>query len=557
MLIKFNIDKYDIIPIIDINLFIKLCKKNKEFSYNRLDTIFNNYRITYYNNFIYNKPYDTKTLILTEILINKKKKSGGTYDSNEYYHFCMDNGNKDADVIKDYLNSDDKSIEIFDKYPKVKKIIDNSSKELKKIEVIIDSKVGYVSKSIYKYYDYNKDLVLAFEKNFIDNIENMNKYIHKQNIYLNSLSYDDKYVIFDYTNKISSSVYKKFKNNNKEWMEDIKNIGDAFLPQIYNVIGNDSNQKLPTIRNSNSKSLFDLDIKTWIKVLNTFTDDLDKIIRKSPKLEDDIYCYKGCANYDYNSGVYNDKDMFILKLFKFTIPIPSSFTLSYKVAKYYYDMKIGFPILLRTTIMKGCNALFISNIGDISEKYDFEIVIPSNSIIAKSDTSNWLYGINYNDNEDDNDNIGLCHTSKHKVSASDIIITSTEPKKEINTRLKLLLINKPISISKYNPDIIIFKKSNVELKYIKNIIKQLEYLGFMLIGNSDINYIFLKSHIFTITDVKIIEEKTAFLITLIYNNEEIKIGIFDKYDDIDIELDIIIENNIKFSNNKIESIIMY
>jgi hypothetical protein len=78
------------------------------------------------------------------------------------------------------------------------------------------------------------------------------------------------------------------------------------------------------------------------------------------------------------------------------------------------------------------------------------------------------------------------------------------------------------------------KKRNVDFKYINNTIKQLEYLGFMLIGNSDINYIFLKSHIFTITDVKIIE-KNRISNTLIYNNVlEIKIGIFDKYDDNDI-----------------------
>jgi hypothetical protein len=132
-----------------------------------------------------------------------------------------------------------------------------------------------------------------------------------------------------------------------------------------------------------------------------------------------------CINYDYNFPNYNENNH--LKLFKFTIPNPSSFTLSYKVAKYYYDLKLGFHLLLRTTIMKGCNALFISNIADISERYDYEIVIPSNSIVAKSGTSEWLYNINYNNNNNEND---LCHTQNNILGSSDIIITSTKPKKK-------------------------------------------------------------------------------------------------------------------------------
>lgn len=419
---KFDINKYDFIPIINIPDFLNLSKKNKYFSIKNLDKIFNNYRITYFNYNIYKYYYDTKTLILNDIIRNTRRKKGGFYQ----YHFCIDNNINSNKIINDYLNNEQYAIEIISKYPDVKDIIDKSSKKINKLEVVINSKVDFIDKSIYKFYDYNKDFVLAFEKNFIDNIENINKYIDKQNKYLQLLSYTNKYVVFDYTNKYSSSVYKKFKNNNKEWIEDIKNIGDAFLPQIYKIIGNDSNQKLPTIRNINSISLFDLDIKTWIKVLNTFTDDLDKIIRKSPKLEDDIYCYKGCSNYDYNLENYNEDNH--LKLFKFTISIPSSFTLSYKVAKYYYDLKLGFHLLLRTTIMKGCNALFISNIGDISERYDYEIVIPSNSIVAKSGTSEWLYNINYNNES------GLCHTQNNILGSSDIIITSTEPKKEMNTK---------------------------------------------------------------------------------------------------------------------------
>ena len=89
--------------------------------------------------------------------------------------------------------------------------------------------------------------------------------------------------------------------------------------------------------------------------------------------------------------------------FDILVDNPTSFTLSYKVAKYYYDLNLGFPMLYRVTIMKGCNALFISNNyndNDNNRRYDFEIIIPSYSIVSKSSvSSNDYLGINKNDKD--------------------------------------------------------------------------------------------------------------------------------------------------------------
>ncbi len=45
MINKFDINRYDFIPIINIKTFFDLSKKNKEFTIKRLDNIFNNYRL--------------------------------------------------------------------------------------------------------------------------------------------------------------------------------------------------------------------------------------------------------------------------------------------------------------------------------------------------------------------------------------------------------------------------------------------------------------------------------------------------------------------------------
>jgi hypothetical protein len=547
---KFDINKYDFIPIIDIKTFLNLSRKNKDFTIKRLDNIFNNYRITYYNYIAYEKYYDTKSLILDEIIIKSRKKGG---KSNK---FCNENTSYNTnsdDIIINYMKGDPEAIKIIDKYPEIKELIGENGKfkEKQSLEVVIDSKNGFVNKKIYEFCDYNKDKVLAFEKNFIDNIEVMNKYIEKQNKYISTLSIKERYTLYDYSNKISSSVYRKFRNNNKEWINDIKQIGDAFLPQIYKIIydndndnGNDNDkQKLPNNRNINSKSLFDFDIRTWIKVLNTFTDDLDKIIRESPKLDDDIYCYRGCSNYEYNAGVYSEKNSFKLALYKYYIPIATSFTLSYDIAKEYYNSKLGFPILYRVTIMKGCNALFISN-------NDFELIIPSYSIVAKTTSGGDSIGINYNNRDN---TYGICGYSKNVLTSLDIIITSTA-KFKLPLELKVITINKPQSITKLSPEIIVFNFKNwngtinIDDKkyktYLNNIMKQLEYLGYFLIEKTNNNFIFLKSHIFHIIDIKTIKEKSGQIITFIHNTKELKLGVFDDYvNDIGKKLlDIIIKN---------------
>jgi len=526
MINKFDINKYDFIPIINIKTFFDLSKKNKEFTIKRLDNIFNNYRITYSNNYLYRTYYNTKTLILDDI-IRKIRRKGGCNNFCDYNFTSNTN-----DIIMNYINGDQEAYKIIEKYPEIKGIIDKDDKIKKRLEIIIDSKNGFIDKNIYEFYNYNKDRIIAFEKNFIDNIENMNKYIDKQNEYIASLSKKDKYILYDYTTNKSCSVYRKFRENNKEWIEDIKEIGDAFLPQINKITG--SKIKLPINRKINSTSLFDFDIRTWIKVLNLFTDDLDKIIRKSSKLEDDIYCYRGCSNYEYNLGVYNDKDEFKLKLFKFYIPIPTSFTLSYKVAKYYYDLNLGYPMLYRVTIMKGCNALFISNNdndNDNNRRYDFEIIIPSYSIVAKSSvSSNDYLGINKNDKDNHYD---ICANNTKKIlNSMDIIITSTAKIKH-SLELRIIKIDKAQFLSKLPPHIIIFnfRNDNDNDKkykiYLNNNIKQLEYLGYFLVKKINNNFIFIKSHIINIIDIKTIQENSEKTITFIHNNKEIKLDITD------------------------------
>lgn len=108
------------------------------------------------------------------------------------------------------------SITILNKYPNLKNFIDKNKDEEKTIltlKTFIKDKDEIIK---YDYYKYNKDIVLAYEYNFIINIDHINEYIKEQNEYLNSLSINDKYTIYDYTYNHSYTFYKNFKLNNKK-----------------------------------------------------------------------------------------------------------------------------------------------------------------------------------------------------------------------------------------------------------------------------------------------------------------------------------------------------
>ena len=136
MINKFDINRYDFIPIINIKTFFDLSKKNKEFTIKRLDNIFNNYRITYSNNYLYRTYYNTKTLILDDI-IRKIRRKGGSNNFCDYNFTSNTN-----DIIMNYINGDQEAYKIIEKYPEIKDIIDKDDKIKKRLEIIIDSKNG-------------------------------------------------------------------------------------------------------------------------------------------------------------------------------------------------------------------------------------------------------------------------------------------------------------------------------------------------------------------------------------------------------------------------------
>ena len=207
---------------------------------------------------------------------------------------------------------------------------------------------------------YNKEIVQAYEKNYIDNIINLPKFMEKQYEFMYKMSITNKIIINDYTKKSCFHFYSAYaskmiseENLQKyiipqtgEWVgeyntkyEDEHNkspvkfgFGDSFFKQIFDVIGKHKfNAKIKDILKTNttllenydngvtkidqywqflednnidraepnSLSIFsDLTRPEWDKVMRQFINDIDNIIAGAPQCETDIYCYRA-VGFDY------------------------------------------------------------------------------------------------------------------------------------------------------------------------------------------------------------------------------------------------------------------
>ncbi len=204
---------------------------------------------------------------------------------------------------------------------------------------------------------YNKDIVEAYEKNFIDNIKHLGTFMEKQYMYLRTMTIANKIIINDYTKKSCFHFYSAYAGKmikaedmkiyiNKTdgaWVPEYtanytdkynSNVakfcfGDSFFKQIFDVIGGDKFNEI--IRNNfrydsqwenyrdvtsideywafldrsnidraepNSMSIFELTNVEWDEVMRIFIKDIDNIIAGAPECENDIYCYRA-VSFDY------------------------------------------------------------------------------------------------------------------------------------------------------------------------------------------------------------------------------------------------------------------
>jgi hypothetical protein len=204
---------------------------------------------------------------------------------------------------------------------------------------------------------YNKEIVQAYEKKYIENINNLPLFMEKQYEFMASMNITDKIIINDYTKKscfhfysayagkmINDANLKKYiipktgiwvNEYTADYVDEHNNnvgtfcFGDSFFKQIFDVIEKDNfNTKIKETLSEdllkkykdvdnieeywnflsvndvdrakpNSLSIFkDLENEDWDLVMRTFIIDINNIIARAPECKTDIYCYRA-VGFDY------------------------------------------------------------------------------------------------------------------------------------------------------------------------------------------------------------------------------------------------------------------
>jgi hypothetical protein len=111
----------------------------------------------------------------------------------EQINLTIDN-DKINEKLNNYITNNNEELFESGNYPELKKFIDNN-KEKRELKIQLYDEAPEI---IYQYYDYNKDISkLAYQCNFINNIDNIKRYIKKQNEYFSTLSVEQIQLIRD------------------------------------------------------------------------------------------------------------------------------------------------------------------------------------------------------------------------------------------------------------------------------------------------------------------------------------------------------------------------
>jgi hypothetical protein len=242
--------------------------------------------------------------------------------------------------LENYIdgNADEKANAMINSVPALQTFIDNNNKHISDIKIEIEinnlNVIDYetskqetrdTSLKLRKHFhcfEYNKDIVTAFEYNFINNQKAIERLIRDQNIYLSSLTVEQKRIIADYTKQESFNVYCTYKSSpyNQNWFSKnlLTNISDSFFPQINKYLLNEGLTQLfeTTIGRSYEKwldqSRFGIynysqfyhifDQAAWEKILDIFMEDLSEIIKYAPPVRENIYCYRGSKTHYIRGG---------------------------------------------------------------------------------------------------------------------------------------------------------------------------------------------------------------------------------------------------------------
>jgi hypothetical protein len=289
----------------------------------------------------------------------------------------------------------------------------------------------------YAYHEYNKDIVKAYEFNYLTdtNQNNIKQLILRQIAYIEKLSVAEKRIIQDYTREQSFNFYNDYMKSKLgfgAWDYSACNFCDSFYPQINALFKNKLSDEdythwlnNPRPYNIGSPSPIILLESQWEHVLIKFIEDLNNIIIHAPVVENEIYCYRGSTSHYITGGNITAAGTIRLNEHEVMRSYQStrlgSFSLDFNVSKRFIDTADNqTKCIYRTTFMTGSRVLYVAPLSMYGEEVEF--ISPVNTILLyKSNSVDTLPAtISYNNITKQ---YGIC--SKVPFNSYDIILFAT------------------------------------------------------------------------------------------------------------------------------------
>jgi hypothetical protein len=379
----------------------------------------------------------------------KRGKKGGesfSITDDDVKKYCENIANDEDDIRKYIVNPDDESSKISKS--NLKNFIDvNRAIIEEQIDIMYnprytyeqcyttDNNVNNKTTKMIKCYEYNEDIVKAYEKQFLDNYNKWQEFINKQNKYIKKLSIEKKRIIQDYTKPSSFDFYKIYKSNPAiDLSIQVKKFGDSFYPQI-NALFPDKIENydswLENDRYGKTKdTTITLSSDEWKQVLDKFIIDIDEIIINAPMVTELLYCYRGVSNHYIKQGEdypYNNN----LRAYK--SERLSSYTLDFNIAKEFYNYgTTNSKSIYRTAIMPFSRILYVAPLSLIPRECEF--ISPTNTVfLYKTDTNGDIFPkTSYNNIAK---TFGIC-SKDNSFNSLDTILFLTKQSEEYIQKIK-------------------------------------------------------------------------------------------------------------------------
>jgi hypothetical protein len=279
------------------------------------------------------------------------------------------------------------------------------------------------------YCEYNKDIILSYENLQQIYQNNLQSYIIRQNMYLETLTQAQKNIVNDYTRPITFNFLNAYISNptpgfkqrylNKWRIADFKHkFGNSFCDIICAYIpGNDHIKDKGYT--DNADPLYDrITEEQWHIILQCYLTELNRIILGAPETSEPLLFFRGStSDYIVHNEYYTDVSGNVTNVF-LTNSRPSSVSFNFDASLFFYNQGSNpDKTMYRILVAPQCKLLFVTPLAHDSLKNEKEFLLPLHHVFTSYNLFTRIPAYNNFNNKNN-----ICLNSADILNSKDIVL---------------------------------------------------------------------------------------------------------------------------------------